>query len=284
MPEDGLRHLQDCRERLRQQGIASAVSESRRGGHLFVFLQEPVPARDARALAMLALGEEEVERMARGQQAFEIYPKQDRAAGMGSTIALPLGVHLKDGQRHPFVDPYGDAVAGTLRGQLVYVTEVERCAVREVLQARPWLYEDLDRAMHPLRPREVAEREVATTRVRREQERGRAVAERTRVDPGRTSMIARWKAGVDAREVVRAYGITLDAHGLGHCPFHDDQHASFVVYQDRWYCFAEGRGGDALSFICEMENLAPKDALALARERFPVAGLQHDDGQRPGRG
>src|SRR5207253_3216138 len=177
--------LQDCRERLRQQGIDSAISESRRGGHLFVYLEEPVTARDARALAFLALGPEEAERMAQGHQAFEIYPKQDRAFGVGSNIALPLGVHLKDGQRHPFVDPYGDAVASTLWGQVDNVETLARCPAREVLRVRPWLYEELDRAMHPARSRESERVPVLS--------RGWETASRMRPPPeraaGRPSMI-----------------------------------------------------------------------------------------------
>ena len=142
----GCCYLQDGRQRLAEQGIASAISESRRGGHLFVFLDEPVPARDARALAMLALGPEEVDRMARGEEAFEIYPKQEqrgsRDGAVGSNIALPLGVHLKDGQRHPFVDRHGEAWRRTLRGQLDYLRAslragCKRCCVIATGSTRP---------------------------------------------------------------------------------------------------------------------------------------------------
>jgi len=57
--EDGLALLQDARERLQRQGIDSALEESRRGGHLWVIAREPIPARDMRALLLLAAGRDE---------------------------------------------------------------------------------------------------------------------------------------------------------------------------------------------------------------------------------
>lgn len=280
--EDGLAMLQDCRARLEAQGIACAVSESRRGGHLFVFLDEAVDARDARALAMLALGPDEVERMARGEEAFEIYPKQNargsRDGSVGSNIALPLGVHLKDGERHPFVDHNGDTVARTLSGQLDHIEGIARAPVREVLDERPWLYHELDKAMHPIRPRAMerdGERthDVSPERARPRQGHDHAHAAVRQQYQGE-SMIARWKAGVDTRDIVQAYGVKLDANGIGKCPLHDDGVASFQAWDAGWVCYAEHRGGDALGFIQAVEGITPKEALAVARDRFPVLGIE----------
>lgn len=220
--EDGLAMLQGCRRRLEEQGIASAVSESRRGGHLFVFLDEPVPARDVRALAMLALGTDEVERMHHGHEAVEIYPKQDRrtgqggAAGTGSNIALPLGIHLKDGARHPFIDCYGDTVAPTLSGQLDYVASIERCRARAVLHARPWLYEELDRATHPVRAR-TPERAPEPTNDERQPARP-ARATRTTGRQGQQSPIARWKDAYPLDVMLAQYGVHAPHSGSYQCP------------------------------------------------------------------
>ena len=63
---------------------------------------------------------------------------------------------------------------------------------------------------------------------------------------GRPGLIARWKAGVDCRDIVQSYGVQLDHNGVGRCPFHDDAHASFQAWADGWRCYAENRGGDAL--------------------------------------
>ncbi len=291
--EDGLVLLQDCRRRLEEQGIACAVSESRRGGHLFVFLDEPVPARDARALAMLALGTDEVERMHRGHEAFEIYPKQDkrgaRDGSTGSNIALPLGIHLKDSERHPFIDRHGDTVAHTLSGQLDYVASLARCRARAVLHARPWLYEDLDRATHPVRARTpertgepAVERAVGATR------EGSPHAHRQGLQ---SSQIARWKESYPLDVMLAQYGVHAPHSGSYQCPIaghHADGRDStpslsvnLEMGSGVWFCHTGNVGGDSLSLVQHMEGLpSPKEALAFAKERWPVPDIGRDDRTR----
>ncbi len=285
--EDGLVMLQDCRARFAQQGIPSALLESRRGGHIFVFFDEPVDARDARALAFIGLGAEEAWRMHQGQQAFEVYPKQDRRSerdgAVGSNIALALGVHLKDGQRHPFIDEHGATVAHTLSGQLAYLETIARVPVRQILRARPWLYDELDRAMRPIKPRQleqpaepILDRALPAAPLHAPPAWQRQPAGQESSQGRRPSLIAQWKVAVDCRDIVRAYGVELNENGVGRCPFHDDQHASFQAWADGWRCYAENRGGDALHFVMEQEGLSPKEALMYVRERFPVPGLARE--------
>jgi DNA primase len=104
-----------------------------------------------------------------------------------------------------------------------------------------------------------------------------------RIGPAHRGIIARWKAAVDCRDIVRAYGVALGENGGGCCPFHDDQHASFQAWRDHWWCFAESRGGDALDFVMEQEGMSPREALAYVRGRWPVPGLERDGGQPGGR-
>jgi len=291
--EDGLAMLQDCRRRLEEQGIACAVSESRRGGHLFVFLDEPVPARASRALAMLALGTDEVERMHRGHEAFEIYPKQDkrgaRDGSTGSNIALPLGVHLKDGERHPFIDRHGETVAHTLSGQLDYVALIERCRARAVLHARPWLYEELDRAMHPVKAR-TPERTGEPAPERSLGPIPRSGANERRQDP-HPSSIARWKESYPLDVMLAQYGVHAPHSGSYSCPIaghHADGRDStpslsvnLEMSSGVWFCHTGNVGGDSLSLVQHMEGLpSPKEALAFAKERWPVPEIGRDDRTR----
>ena len=60
----------------------------------------------------------------------------------------------------------------------------------------------------------------------------------------------------DAANIVEVVGdsVTLRKAGInykGLCPFHDDKKESFSVNlkDGRWYCFAEGRGGNFIDFI-----------------------------------
>jgi len=289
--EDGLAMLQDCRRRLEEQGIACAVSESRRGGHLFVFLDEPVQARDARTLAMLALGTDEVERMHRGHEAFEIYPKQDRrngqggAAGTGSNIALPLGVHLKDGERHPFIDRHGETVAPTLASQIDYVASIERCRAQAVLHARPWLYEELDRATHPVRARTPERAPEPTNDERQPTRAARATGTAGRQGP---SPIARWKDAYPLDVMLAQYGVHAPHSGSYQCPIaahHADGRDStpsmsvnLEMGSGVWFCHTANVGGDSLSLVQHMEGLSsPRDALAFAQERWPLPAMERDD-------
>lgn len=56
------------------------------------------------------------------------------------------------------------------------------------------------------------------------------------------------------------------------CPFHREKTPSLSVdtTSQRWYCFGEGRGGDTLAFIQEMEECAFVHALKVGAQ---IAGL-----------
>jgi hypothetical protein len=252
--EDGVAVLQEVRTQLARQGIDAAVEQSRRGAHLWVFATAPVAARDMRALLHWAAGE----------RAMELYPKQDRrGTGVGSQIRAPLGVHLASGRRYGFLDPQGRLVAPTLAGQVEYLASVRATDVRQEVDRRPTLREDLARldaggrlgTDQPPLPRAV-------------QLQAAALRER--------SAIRSWVEGVRCEEVVGAY-VALDRRGVGHCPWpahhaHQDRAASFQVLSraQRWTCYATGESGNAFDFICRMEHLTPKEALAFCREHWPV--------------
>jgi len=56
------------------------------------------------------------------------------------------------------------------------------------------------------------------------------------------------------------------------CPFHQEKTPSFMVSPEKqiWHCFGCGRGGDAISFIMEMEGLEFYDALKFLGEKVGV--------------
>jgi DNA primase len=71
--------------------------------------------------------------------------------------------------------------------------------------------------------------------------------------------------------------VALDRRGVGHCPWpehhaHRDRAPSFQVLgrAQRWTCYATGESGNAFDFVCRMEHLTPREALAFCRERWPV--------------
>jgi hypothetical protein len=101
---DALRDLLNLRFNLSQDGVESALENSRRGGHLWISLAEPLPARDCRIYVCglaLRLGIP----VKRGrQEGVEIFPKRDalKPGRYGNAIRGPLGIHRGAAQRFWF--------------------------------------------------------------------------------------------------------------------------------------------------------------------------------------
>lgn len=85
-----------------------------------------------------------------------------------------------------------------------------------------------------------------------------------------TDIIARVKDETDIAEIVRQH-VNLKAAGSvfkGLCPFHKEKTPSFIVTpsRGRYHCFGCGAGGDAISFLMEIEGLSfPEAVEVLAR-------------------
>ncbi len=88
----------------------------------------------------------------------------------------------------------------------------------------------------------------------------------------------------DIVDVISPY-VDLRVRGplaTGLCPFHNEKTPSFTVYinTQSYYCFGCGSGGDAITFIKNIENLDYGEAVTLLAERsamaLPVDG--YDDG------
>lgn len=71
--------------------------------------------------------------------------------------------------------------------------------------------------------------------------------------------------------VIEKYRIT-DDNLTGLCPFHKDRHNSFSVdlKTGQWKCFAEGRGGNFVSFWAELNGIDTKEAYKQILEKYGV--------------
>ena len=91
-------------------------------------------------------------------------------------------------------------------------------------------------------------------------------------------------ARTDIVELVSRY-VPLKRKGgsmWGCCPFHHEKTPSFHVEQDKQFfkCFGCGKGGGAINFIMELENLPYRDAVAVLAKRV---GMEvPDTGYAPG--
>jgi len=215
---DGLPQLVRLAESLSYWGFPGLLEASRRGGHLWLLLDDPAPASLARHAIKGAL-----ERLA-GEGVpvpqVEVYPNVDSAEQLGHAVRLPLGIHQKTVVRYPLLSAQGKAlVFRSTEAALSHCLEMSRIPSQWLRQG--WA--------SPLPPRAVGD--------------GVAFA-------GTISPVIRW---VDAEvspldllaEYVPASQMRKAGKGyLGWCPFHDDRAQqedgsagtpSFYIVQDARY-------------------------------------------------
>lgn len=250
--DDGLLVLQQAWQKLDQLNIVAYLEKSRRGGHLWVFV-EPISATTARALMKQVLSCLELDHV-------EIYPRRDEIPvdGVGSLLRGPLGIHKLTGESYFFLDPISlEPIGVSIADQLEYLLTVK---INSSDQVKKMLDKLMEKVPTPKRK--------ATRRISILGNKGNKIQELK-------------EAIGDLYTFVSTY-VELDPKGCGSCPFHPpDRHPSFVVNQEKgyWICFHEvnsktGRhlGGDAIEFYCRLKGLSFKEAAQkLAREY----GLSH---------
>ncbi len=120
---DALKDLARIRSQLKHDCVESALEHSRRGGHLWIFLAEPLPARDCRIYVCglaLRLGIP----IKRGrQEGIEIFPKQDvlKPGRYSNAIRGPLGIHRAAAQRFWF-----EGAGEDLEKQIYYLNSLPK--------------------------------------------------------------------------------------------------------------------------------------------------------------
>ena len=86
--------------------------------------------------------------------------------------------------------------------------------------------------------------------------------------------IARIMDSIKIEEVVSEF-VTLKKRGInyvGLCPFHNDSHPSFSVSPTRGicHCFTCGKGGNAVNFLMELEQMTYPDALRWLAKKYNI--------------
>lgn len=57
------------------------------------------------------------------------------------------------------------------------------------------------------------------------------------------------------RDVLARYGMVPNRAGFICCPFHKEKSASCKIYDDSFYCFGCGTGGDVFDFVMQYESI-----------------------------
>lgn len=95
--------------------------------------------------------------------------------------------------------------------------------------------------------------------------------------------VAELSRRTDITELVRGYVELKRAGRLerGLCPFHNEKTPSFYVYPETesFYCFGCGTGGDAITFVRNIQNLSYPEAVRFLAERAGMALPDQDDEQ-----
>jgi hypothetical protein len=209
------------------EGVTPYLERSRRGGHLWLFMN-PLSGCDARRFAKQLIA-------GCGLENIEIYPKQDALkTGPGSAVRLPLGIHRKTDKRYYFVNLYSDPLAPTIREQLLILSSPNRVSdrfIHTILKSAPEPKLYYPKFQHQL--------------------------EETMGD----TPIERVKNAISVYDFVSQF-VQLDRGGRGLCPFHDDHIESFSVNKEEnyWNCFAGCGGGDIIHFWRKWRELHDQSA------------------------
>ncbi len=248
--QDGLAVLAEIARQLAGEGIPSVLEASRRGGHLWVFLDAWMPGWWVRQQLLPFV-----------PRGIEFFPKQEQlGGGYGSLVRVPLGIHRVTGKRYPFVLWEGgiaSSVADTLGGQIRWLLSQGRWGVRHLAQRVP--------RVAPARHAPAASITSSTGMV----------------PPSPFASIAAWCAAKNPFAIIGRY-VALDRQGLGCCPFGEhhsdgkDTHPSLRVYMPKrpggacWHCYTWGRGGNVFNFLQQYHRLDAHTLWARIRagERF----------------
>ena len=95
--------------------------------------------------------------------------------------------------------------------------------------------------------------------------------------------IDRIYAAADVVEVISDY-VTLKKKGVNYqacCPFHNEKTPSFVVSPSKglYKCFGCGKGGNAVSFVMEHENITYPEALKIVAKKYGIEVKEKEESE-----
>jgi hypothetical protein len=128
--KDAMEDLLKLQYRLGQDGLQPALEMSRRGGHLWIFLAEPILAKHCRNYVHEVASRLGVPvKGTKLREGIEIFPKQDSigSSEFGNAIRGPLGIHRGATRRFWF---YGADY--TVEAQIAYLNRLRKVTLQEL--------------------------------------------------------------------------------------------------------------------------------------------------------
>jgi len=224
--EDQMDMLMETALSLGEDNIPNYLEQSRRGGHLWFFFEQPISGEDARKFGFGVMAVHNL-------QGIELYPKQDvLGEGPGSLIRLPFGVHRWDMQSYGFISPDGRSLRPNLLDQIPLFFKPQ--IVSDGVFTEFWEIGAVGNGKPEFSP----SKEVGET------------------------LSQSIKGAITVLDFVGQY-VELTPAGRGHCPFHNDKRKSFSVNTQKnyWHCFAGCGGGSVIDFWMKHQGSDFKTAL-----------------------
>jgi len=128
--KNAMQDLLKLQYRLGQDGIQPALEMSRRGGHLWIFLEQPLLAKHCRIyIHDVALRLAVPVKESGLKEGIEVFPKHDmiEPGGFGNAIRGPLGIHCEASRRFCF---YGADY--TVEAQMAYLNGLRKFTEHEL--------------------------------------------------------------------------------------------------------------------------------------------------------
>ena len=86
---------------------------------------------------------------------------------------------------------------------------------------------------------------------------------------------AKIKSRIRMRDVANRYGISANRSGNAVCPFHSEKTPSMKLYEDGFYCFGCGAGGDVIKFVSLLFGLGNKEAAEKLDADFSIGATNN---------
>lgn len=294
---DGLRQLLALNKALQPLGLPGLVEASRRGGHLWLFLETPRSVAAARTRVIATLDQMQAQGV--NVPTCELYPDVGTAAhaGLGHAVRIPLGIHRLSGRRYALFDEYGLPCAFTsteaaMRFVLAWPTMADRQVgyVGSAFEGmatqsdQDTTTDDVGQTVQADQPAAPAPGRVGTRS---------PVIRWVDLYVSPLDLLAQLAPETEVKKVGRGY--------LGWCPFHDDRERdvegrpgtpSFYVVQDRrygwsWRCLStnceqhDGPMRHSFRLFQELTGLSVASAVLEALSWWPEADMPRRAGASP---
>lgn len=294
---DALPELLELAAALIERGLPALVEASRRGGHLWLLFDGPVPAALARRVVLQTLDALRAENVV-PVPSLELYPDTAQRGVLGHAARLPLGIHRLTGKRYPLFDEEGSPCAFTSSAAAVqFLLDWPRVSPQQLMHIARTLPQASQHGHGDDGEAKGHEEHSWHGRRGKQTPTHTDDAARTPLQIGTRSAVIRWVDAhvaipdllaelapmTDLQKVGRGY--------LGWCPFHDDRAPdeqgrlgtpSFYVVRDRrygwsWRCYSTncshsvGPLRHSFRLLQDLLELTASQAIREACARWPEA-------------